>query len=79
MFRLMLIGKTAYVADTYAMIIMSLTMSANHMFWPTFMNRAITINDIVVTNGREPSRPVPLFNVGNGVVLTLQGSTTMND
>lgn len=71
-------SATAYIANSYAICIISDRMGARLANITPSVNRAVTINYKVVANFRKISLTVPAVNVGNGEILTFWGGTAMD-
>ena len=72
-------GKSANVADAYAVGVVSSTMGSSLAYRATCMDAAIAIDDIMVAYLAKASGAMPTVDVGYGIVLAFDGGRTMDD
>jgi len=77
--RLTVIGQPAYIANANGCGIAPPTMRPDFLKRASFLNYAITANDIMIANLGKAPLSVPFINVFCAKILTFPCGGTMND
>ena len=71
--------KAPDIADTDAVLIVTIGMGTNNLYRTTHMDGAINVNDIMITNVIKASLKMPLTYFIHRVMFVLTSGRTMND